>query len=377
MVIIFTFDIIVPCYNEAETIEKFYDKINETVSELEDFDTRFIFIDDGSKDNTSDIIKKIANHDSRVAFVSFSRNFGKEAAMLAGLKFSNADFTCIMDADLQHPPELIKPMLDALIANECDVAAAKRKSRKDERGIRTALSSQYYKIMNKVSDIHLEQNAQDFRIMKRKVVNAILCMRECSRFSKGIFSWVGYNTKWFEHEDVERVAGETKWSFRMLLNYAVKGFLSFSCYPFKIPLKLSILTGFASIVEFILILLGRSPMPAGDITLTILLVTTLLLFSIGIMCQYFAELFTEVKHRPDFIITETNVVFDDNRGENRFTFDVIQTEDYLNEEPDKNPIKTTVNIKPPEDSSEENEGDTDNEDSDGVHFSDDDIKIGY
>lgn len=320
----YTLDIIVPCYNEEEVIDTFYDEITKVVNDMRDINCRFIFIDDGSKDKTLDKLKKIACNDKRAIYLSFSRNFGKEAAILAGFKFTNADFACLIDADLQHPPAMIPEMLKALTEEDYDVAAARRTTRSDKNKFKNKLSESFYKAINKISDTQIEGNAQDFRILKHKVVNAILCMHEYNRFSKGIFSWVGYRTKWFEHEDAPRAAGETKWTFKMLLKYALNGIINFSDLPLKLPLYigmiLSALSFIAGLSADILSNIYNIQIYSSS-TVLLCLCTGLILMSAGILGTYLSRIFSEIKHRPDFIINKTNVLFNENSRLN-YTFDV-------------------------------------------------------
>ncbi|HAQ64104.1 MAG TPA: glycosyltransferase, partial [Ruminococcaceae bacterium] len=272
-----------------------------------------IFVDDGSRDSTLEVIKSIAEKDSSVKYISFSRNFGKEAAMLAGLKMSRADFIGIIDADLQHSPELIPEMLKAVADEGYDIAAARRVDRSGEAKLKSAFSRAFYKLINRISDAQIEEGAQDFRIMSRKVVNAIISMPEYNRFSKGIFSWVGFKTKWFEHENQKRVAGTTKWSFWKLFTYAVDGIIGFS----TAPLKLSLIVGtFTSLIGFLYalytivktLIFGPDVNGYPSLICAILIIGGLVLISLGITGEYIARMYMEVKNRPDYIINETNIM---------------------------------------------------------------------
>ncbi len=314
-----SFELIVPCYNEEESVNLFYETVSPILYSI-DADCSFIFVDDGSRDNTAKLIKELAEKDAKVKYISFSRNFGKEAAMLAGLRMSKADYVGIIDSDLQHSPELIPDMYRAVTEEGCDIAAARRIDRKGEAKIKSAFSRSFYKLINKISDANIEEGAQDFRVMNRKVVNAIVSMPEYNRFSKGIFSWVGFRTKWFEHENRERAAGKTKWSFWKLFTYAVDGILGFS----TAPLKISLIVGtFTSIIGFIYALytivktLVFGPDVAGypSIICAILIVGGLILISLGITGEYIARMYMEVKNRPDYLINETNIVPDEKGNE--------------------------------------------------------------
>lgn len=305
-------DLIVPCYNEAEVLELFYAEASKTTDACKQYAFRFIFVDDGSRDATLDVILKLAQRDpARVKYISFSRNFGKEAAMLAGMKYSSGDYVGIIDADLQHSPDLIADMLAAL-EEGYDVAAARRVDRKGEKSTVSAFSRLFYKISDKMVDVKIEQGAQDFRLMRRKVVDAIISLPEYSRFSKGIFSWVGFKTKWFEHANRERAAGKTKWSFFKLMKYALDGIIAFSA----VPLKIALLTGmaFSGIgIAYALYIVIRTLIYGPDepgypsIITAIFIIGGLILFSLGIIGEYLARIYLEVKHRPVYIISQTNI----------------------------------------------------------------------
>ncbi len=315
-----TLEFIVPCYNEGEALPLFYGTVGKILASLENVSCSLIIVDDGSRDNTLDVIKDLAEKDSSVKYISFSRNFGKEAAMLAGLKMSKADFVGIIDADLQHSPELIPEMLKAVTEEGYDIAAARRIDRSGEAKFKSAFSKAFYKLINRISDAQIEEGAQDFRIMNRKVVNAIISMPEYNRFSKGIFSWVGFKTKWFEHENKERVAGKTKWSFWKLFTYAVDGIIGFS----TAPLKISLIVGtFTSLIGFLYalytivktLIFGPDVNGYPSLICAILIVGGLVLVSLGITGEYIARMYMEVKNRPDYLINETNIEPDS--GENK------------------------------------------------------------
>lgn len=305
-------EMIVPCFNEGDVLELFYKEVTPVMQSLEGFDYSFIFVNDGSRDNTLEIIKSFAEKDSHVKYVSFSRNFGKESAMLAGLKNSSADFVGILDADLQHSPSLIPEMLKAVTEEGFDIAAAKRSDRKGENGLKSFLSSAFYKVANKMTEVEIDPGAQDFRIMKRKVVLSILSMAEHNRFTKGIFSFVGFNTKWFSHENRERAAGETKWSIIKLFKYALDGILGFSNAPLKLSFWSGALSfGFGVIYGLIFIICSlvkhESFISVNLIIALICAVGGLILICLGIIGEYLARIYTEVKNRPIYIIDETNI----------------------------------------------------------------------
>ncbi len=308
-----TVALIIPCYNEADVLEMLRTELYKVCNPLQDFDFEFVFVNDGSRDETLNIIKRFAETDKRCKFISFSRNFGKEAAMLAGMQYSvHADYIGIIDADLQHSPELIPEMLEACEKEGYDVAAARRSDREGEEALKSALSGAFYKVINKVSEININDSAQDFRIMKQKVVQSILSMPERIRFSKGIFTWVGFNTKWFSHENRERAAGETKWSIRKLAKYALDGILGYTTSPLRIALWLGILLCVAGVAVGIYAVVRRfvcdELLMQSFVTLysVLLLLVGILLGVIGILGEYLARVYTEIKGRPVYIISETN-----------------------------------------------------------------------
>ena len=219
--------IIVPCYNEEEAMPLFYDEISKTASTFDKVDFEFIFVNDGSKDKTLEVARDLAKKDKRVRYISFSRNFGKEAAMLAGLEYSNGDYVAIMDADLQDPPSMLHEMYEGIKNEGYDCVATRRVSRKGEPPIRSFFAKCYYKLINKISSTEIVDGARDYRLMSRQMIDSILSLKEYNRFSKGIFSWVGYNTKWLEYKNVERVAGTTKWSFWKLFKYSLESIFAF------------------------------------------------------------------------------------------------------------------------------------------------------
>lgn len=307
-----TVEMIVPCYNEADVLEMFYNETTPVMQSLDGFDYRFIFVNDGSTDQTLAIIKELAEKDKRVRYISFSRNFGKEAAMLSGLRYSSAQYVGILDADLQHSPKLIPEMLRAVTQEGYDVAAAKRSDRKGEESLKSLLSSAFYKVANKLTEVEIDEGAQDFRMMNRKVVDAILSMTEYNRFTKGIFSFVGFQTKWFPHENRERAAGKTKWGVRKLFRYAFDGILAFSNSPLKLPLYIgAALTVGGALYALIWLILRlfvfESMSPVHPIVCAVLFVGGLILVSLGVIGEYLARIYAEVKGRPVFIVDETNI----------------------------------------------------------------------
>ncbi|MBP3463600.1 MAG: glycosyltransferase family 2 protein [Clostridia bacterium] len=302
--------IVVPCFNEEEVLEIFYNKIVE-ISATIDAEFEYIFVDDGSKDKTLQILKGYAERDNRVKFISFSRNFGKEAAMYAGLKESTGDYVAIMDADLQDPPELLNEMYATLLEKEYDCVATKRKTRKGENFIISFFSKLFYKIINKLTKTEIVNGARDYRLMTRQMVNSILQVTEYNRFSKGIFSWVGFNTKWIAYDNRERVAGKTKWNFGKLFVYALDGITAFS----TAPLLISVLAGmFFCMVSFLMIIFiiirtciyGDPVAGWPSMICIILFISGIQLFCLGIMGQYMSKEYMEIKNRPIYIVKERN-----------------------------------------------------------------------
>ena len=313
-------DLIIPCYNEEEVLPLFYSAIQKTIESMTDCGVRLIFVDDGSRDGTLRLLRSFASENEQVKYISFSRNFGKEAAMLAGMRMSSAEYVGIIDADLQHSPDLIPQMLYALTDEDYDIAAAKRVDRKGEGKVISGFSALFYKMINRISDADIEDGAQDFRIMKRKVVDAILDMPEYNRFSKGIFSWVGFRTKWFPHENSKRAAGKTKWSFWKLFSYAVDGIINFSTAPMKISFICGSFSSFVGIIYavyiFVRTLIFGSDVPGYPSTIcAILVIGGFILLSLGILGEYISRIYMEVKERPNYIIDETNIL-PENRQKN-------------------------------------------------------------
>ncbi len=304
--------VIVPCYNEEAVLPAFYDEITKVAADCTAYEFEFLFVNDGSRDNTQNIVESFAKKDERVKFISFSRNFGKEAGMLAGLEHCTGDFACFIDADLQHSPDLIPEMLKAVDEEGYDVAACRRVDRKGEQKFKSALSGAFYKVVNKISETYIDDGAQDYRVMNRNVIDSILSMKENIRFTKGIFSWVGFNVKWFPHENRERAAGDTKWSVTKLFKYAMDGIIGYTSSPLRIPLYLGILfiivSGIYAVcaaVQYIIIGAVYA-LTLRIATFGIFLIGGLILLSIGIVGEYLARIYTEVKNRPKYLIAKTN-----------------------------------------------------------------------
>ena len=302
--------IIVPCNNEEEAMPIFYEEISKVASEMEKVDFEFIFINDGSKDKTLDVARMLHEKDKRVRYISLSRNFGKEASMLAGLEASCGDYIAIMDVDLQDPPYLIKEMYETLKTEDYDCVATRRVSRDGEPPIRSFFARCYYKLINKISKTEIVDGARDFRLMTRQMVNSILELKEYNRFSKGIFSWVGYNTKWLEYKNVERVAGTTKWSFWKLFLYSIESIVAFSTVPLSIAAIMGIL--FCLIAFIMIIFIIVKTLTVGDpvagwpsLVCIIFFVSGVQLFCLGVIGQYLAKTYLEVKNRPIYVVKET------------------------------------------------------------------------
>ena len=304
--------VVVPCYNEEESLPIFYEEMERV--RKQDFenivDFEYIFVNDGSKDKTLEEIKELRKIDNKVRYVSFSRNFGKEAAMLAGLEASTGDYVTLMDADLQDPPSLLRKMYAAIINEDYDAVGTRRVTRKGEPPIRSFFARMFYKIINKMSDIEMVDGARDYRLMKRQVVDAIISLKEYNRYSKGLFSFVGFKTKWLEYENIERVAGKTKWSFWKLFKYALEGITAFSTAPLIFSSIIGLL--FCLVAFLLIILIIVRTLVFGDPTsgwpsmvCIIFFVSGVQLFSLGIIGQYTSKSYLEIKHRPIYIIRET------------------------------------------------------------------------
>lgn len=366
-------DVIVPCYNEESSLDRFWKESGEAFSAIEGYEFRYIFIDDGSSDETLQKIRRLAalqetakgeasdapdpdtilgasdapgpdtilgtpdapGSDTileatgdpapgnpgacpKVSYISFSRNFGKEAAMYAGLQASKGDFAVIMDADLQHPPQLVAEMIRIVEETGCDSCAARRVSRKGEPKIRSALARAFYKLMNRYSDIEIVDGAVDFRLMNRKMVKAIVGMPENQRFSKGIFAWVGFNTEWIEFENVRRIAGESKWTMWGLMKYALDGFIDFAEAPLKFVGVLGGLTTLCSAVYFIIeflktVIVGKDTPGYASTICLILFFGGLIIAILSLIAEYIGRMYMETKGRPIYIEKESNIDEDKER----------------------------------------------------------------
>ena len=304
--------LVVPCYNEEESVLLFYEEILRV---LTDIDFEIIYINDGSKDDTLKNLKMLVNKDSRVKYISFSRNFGKESALYAGFKYSKGDLVCVIDVDLQHPPNLIPCMLDYVLNEGYDVAAARRVSRDGEPRINSFFSNLFYKIFSKISDLELVNGATDFRVMTRQVVDSVLSLQEYNRFSKGLFQWVGFETKWIPYENVERIAGDSNWSFFGLISYSIEALVSFTSAPLSMATIFGLLFSGVAFIYILIILtkniLFSDPVQGyASMMCTILFLGGLMLFTIGILGKYLEKTFLETKNRPLFIIKESNIDLD-------------------------------------------------------------------
>jgi glycosyltransferase involved in cell wall biosynthesis len=303
--------LIIPCYNEEAALPFLYQALVDVSAELKDFDIEYLFINDGSRDGTLSKLIELSTADSRVKYLSFSRNFGKEAAMYAGFVNASGDYVAVLDADLQDPPSLLPQMMDILRSGEYDSVATRRVSRAGEPPIRSFFARRFYKLINRISDADIVDGARDFRLMKREMVDAILAMDEYNRFSKGIFGWIGFRTYWLPFENVERVAGETKWSFWGLFKYALDGIINFSQVPLSLASYGGIFMTFVSFIAIIFVIVRRlvfgDPVSGwASLVCIITFIGGIQLFCIGIMGQYLSKTYLETKHRPHYIISETN-----------------------------------------------------------------------
>ncbi len=302
--------VIVSCYNEEKTVPLFYEEMERVSKEFENVEFEYIFVNDGSKDDTLKILKELHQRDNKVRYVSFSRNFGKEAAMFAGLEAAEGDYVTLMDADLQDPPALLKEMFDSIKNEGYDCVATRRVTRKGEPKLRSLFSRIFYKLIDKITDFEMVDGARDYRLMTSQVKDAILSMKEYNRYSKGLFSFVGFNTKWIEYENVKRVAGETKWSFWKLFKYALEGITAFSTAPLALA---SIMGMFFCLISGIFIFLiiiktlvfGDPTSGWPSLACIIVFIGGVQLLSLGIIGQYLSKTYLEVKNRPLYIVKET------------------------------------------------------------------------
>ena len=305
--------LVVPSYNEEEAMPLFYKEAARVAAGMEQShgaEFEFIFVDDGSKDKTLQVARRLHDQDSRVRYVSFSRNFGKEAAIYAGLKAAQGDYVATLDADLQDPPALLPQMLDALLTGDYDCAATRRTTRQGEPPVRSWFARKFYRIINRLSDTEIVDGARDYRLMSRKMVDAVLAMAEYNRFSKGIFSWVGFSTKWFDYENVERVAGKTKWNFWGLFKYSIEGIVGFSTAPLVMAAGAGVVFCLAAFVGILFVvvralLFGDPTSGWPSMVCIMLLCSGVQLFCLGIVGEYLAKTYLEVKHRPIYIEKET------------------------------------------------------------------------
>ena len=302
--------LIVPCYNEQDALPIFYEEVIKIIDKMQ-CEYEIIFVNDGSKDKTLEILKKFSKKNENVTYLSFSRNFGKEAAMYAGFCNVCGDYIAVMDADMQDPPSLLPEMVKLLESEDYDSVATRRVSRDGEPPIRSWFARKFYQLINKISDADIVDGARDFRLMKRKMVDAIVSMNEYNRFSKGIFGWIGFKTYWLPFKNVERIAGETKWNFWKLFKYAIDGIINFS----EAPLSIASWSGMGmTLIAFVMMaviiirrLCSGDPVAGWASTMCVIIfIGAVQLFSIGIMGQYLAKTYNETKHRPHYIISESN-----------------------------------------------------------------------
>ena len=304
--------IAVPCYNEEPALEPFFAAVSAVAEQMPEVAFEFLFIDDGSRDRTLEKMQELAQRDSRVKYISFSRNFGKEAGIYAGLENATGDYVVVMDADLQDPPALLPEMYRSIRQEGYDCVGSRRVTRKGEPPIRSLFARLFYKLINKMSDAEIVDGARDFQMMSRQVVEAILSMGEYNRFSKGIFGWIGFKKKWLEYENIERVAGETKWSFWQLLLYAIEGIVAFSTTPLVISSVFGLICCVLALV-MILVIIART-LIFGDPTsgwpslvCIMLLLSGIQMLGIGIVGQYLAKTYLETKKRPIYLVRQTNI----------------------------------------------------------------------
>lgn len=304
--------IAVPCYNEEEALTPFFAEVTAVASKMPYVEFEFLFINDGSRDKTLEKIRQLVQQDERVKYISFSRNFGKEAGIYAGLKNASGDYVVIMDADLQDPPALLPEMYRAIAEEGYDCVGSRRVTRKGEPPIRSFFARMFYKIINKMSDADIVDGARDFQMMSRSVVDAILSMGEYNRFSKGIFGWIGFQKKWLEYENIERVAGETKWSFWKLFLYAIQGIVAFSTTPLVLSSVFGLLCCILAFIMILVIIVRTlvfgDPTPGWpSLVCIMLLLSGIQMLGIGIVGQYLAKTYLETKNRPIYLVRESNI----------------------------------------------------------------------
>ena len=304
--------IAVPCYNEEPALDPFFAAVSAVAEQMPGVEFEFLFIDDGSRDRTLEKILELSRRDSRVKYISFSRNFGKEAGIYAGLENATGDYVVIMDADLQDPPALLPEMYRAVTEEGYDCVGSRRVTRKGEPPIRSFFARLFYKLINKMSDAEIVDGARDFQMMNRQVVEAILSMGEYNRFSKGIFGWIGFRKKWLEYENIERVAGETKWSFWKLFLYAIEGIVAFSTTPLVISSVFGLLCCALALVMIVVVIVrtlvfGDPTSGWPSLVCIMLLLSGIQMLGIGIVGQYLAKTYLETKHRPIYLVRQTNI----------------------------------------------------------------------
>ena len=304
--------LIIPCFNEEDTIKILYEALVDVAQGMSEYDFDFLFVDDGSSDHTLSILKTLSQNDDRITYISFSRNFGKEAAMYAGLNNAKGEYIAIMDADMQDPPSLLPEMIKYLETGAYDSVATCRADRNNEPLIRSMFAKLFYRIINKISDVNIVDGARDFRLMKREMVDAIIKMEEYNRFSKGIFGWVGFKTYWLPYKNVERVAGETKWDFWKLVKYSLVGIINFSQVPLAVISWSGILTTLISFVLLVFIIVRKlifgDPVEGwASLACIIIFMGGIQLFCLGIIGQYMSKMYLEIKRRPHYIVNETNM----------------------------------------------------------------------
>ncbi|WP_462258477.1 glycosyltransferase family 2 protein [Vagococcus teuberi] len=304
--------IVVPCYNEQDTINPYITRMMDIEKLLPNLTFEYWFVNDGSKDNTLEVLKKETASSSKYNYLSFSRNFGKESALYAGLEHARGDYITVMDVDLQDPPELLPKMVELIEQGEHDCIGTRRVTRAGEPKIRSFFAKQFYKIINKISDVEIVDGARDYRLMSRQMVDAILELKEYNRFSKGIFSWVGFDTHYLEFENIERVEGETSWSFWDLLQYSIDGIISFSEFPLKLSTILGFMSFIASIIALIFIVIralifGDPTSGWPSLVCIILALGGLQLLCLGVVGQYLGKTFLETKRRPIYIIKDQKI----------------------------------------------------------------------
>lgn len=308
--------IVVPCYNEEESILLFLDEVKKVSKNnvLKELKIHVLFVNDGSEDNTLNLMKEVSRKNANVSFISFSRNFGKEAAIYAGLEYANGDYIALMDADLQDPPNLLEEMYLSIKNEAYDCVATRRITRKGEPIIRSFFARKFYKIINAISKIEIVDGARDFRLMTRQMVNGVLSLKEYNKFSKGLFSWVGFKVKWISHDNIERVAGKTKWSFMGLLFYSIDGIIAFSVAPLALASMIGLLLSFISLLAIIVIIFrtiifGDPVSGWPSLASIITFIGGLQLLCLGIIGKYLANTYLETKKRPVYILRESNLKY--------------------------------------------------------------------